>query len=70
MGLGEAVKEAIFLRRFLVELGLQIPGKLKIFNDNQGAQMLARSQVFHSRTKHIDVRHHFIRETFKTGLLL
>jgi len=33
-----------------------------IFNDNQGAGDLTRNPVFHNRTKHVDIRHHFIRE--------
>ena len=33
-----------------------------IFEDNQGAIALAKNPVHHNRTKHIDVRFHFIRE--------
>lgn len=69
MGLTEAAKEAIYLRRFFIEIGLQVPKTIKIFNDNQGAQKLARSQVFHSRTKHIAVKHHFVRGVLKTGVI-
>ncbi|OWZ08694.1 Copia type Polyprotein [Phytophthora megakarya] len=30
--------------------------------DNESARKLAKNPEFHRRTKHIDVRHHFIRE--------
>jgi len=33
-----------------------------IFSDNQACIALARDPVAHSRTKHIDVRYHYIRE--------
>ena len=33
-----------------------------IFEDNQGCIALAKNPVKHERTKHIDIRHHFIRE--------
>jgi len=33
-----------------------------IFSDNQGCIALAKDPVAHSRTKHIDVRYHYIRE--------
>jgi hypothetical protein len=35
---------------------------LKIFYDNQSSLKLARNPLFHSRTKHIEVAHHFVRE--------
>ena len=34
----------------------------KLYEDNQGAICLANNPTGHKRTKHIDVRHHFIRE--------
>lgn len=33
------------------------------------AQKLAHNPVHHSRTKHIDVRHHFVREVIEEGQL-
>uniref|UniRef100_A0A1X7TNA5 Reverse transcriptase Ty1/copia-type domain-containing protein n=1 Tax=Amphimedon queenslandica TaxID=400682 RepID=A0A1X7TNA5_AMPQE len=33
-----------------------------LFEDNQAATCLARNPQFHGRSKHIDIRHHFIRE--------
>jgi len=35
--------------------------------DNQGAIALAKDNKFHSRTKHIDLRYHFIREAVEEG---
>lgn len=35
--------------------------------DNEGAIRLVRNPEFHKRTKHIDVRYHFIRERFQEG---
>jgi len=61
MGLTEAAKEAIFLSTFVQELGVKQLSKITIFNDNQSAGKLAQNPVFHSRSKHISIRHHFIR---------
>ena len=56
-----AVQEAIWLNRLLTELGEM--SKVPILNlDNQGALALAKNPVHHSRTKHIEIRYHFIRE--------
>lgn len=35
--------------------------------DNQSAIHLIKNPVFHQRTKHIDVRYHFIRELQENG---
>ena len=57
-----AAKEALWLRSFVEEVrgGSQSP--ITINCDNQGAIALAKDNKFHSRTKHIDLRFHFIRE--------
>ena len=63
VALGDAVKKLLFLRqvwRFM------IPGKgmlcFPVFEDNQGALQLSENPVSNSNPKHIDVRHHFLRE--------
>ncbi|GKA44372.1 retrotransposon protein, putative, ty1-copia subclass [Tanacetum coccineum] len=61
MALTEAVKESIWLKGLLIELGVNL--KSVIVNcDNQSAIHLSRNAMFHERTKHINVRYHFIRE--------
>ena len=57
-----AVKEAIWLRLFLGEIISPFSLPTPLFCDNNGAIALAKDNtVFHPRTKHIDVRYHFIR---------
>ncbi len=41
-----------------------------LFIDNHGAHLLAKNPVNHSNTKHIDVRHHFIRECVANGSII
>lgn len=67
MAMTEAVKEAIYLQEFLGELGMK--KSTKVFGDNNGALKLAKNPVFHARTKHIDIRHHFIRDALKQNEL-
>jgi hypothetical protein len=40
---------------------------MPIFSDNQSYIVLARDPVAHSRTKHIDVRYHYIQELVSFG---
>lgn len=69
MGLTESTKEPIYLTRFLKEIGFWNQKIVELYNDNQGAQRLAKNPIHHSRTKHIDIRHHFIRDAIQRGMI-
>ena len=62
MASANATKEAIWLRSLLSDLGFPQPTTTVIHADNQGCIALAKNPVAHSRAKHIDIRHHFLRE--------
>ena len=64
MALTEAVKEAIWLRGLLEELGVEL-NTVAVNCDNQGAIHLSWNHAFHERTKHINVRYHFIRDVLE-----
>ena len=78
----QATKEAIWLRRLLIKIDTQKcitpdsrhiskwglePALLQV--DNTGAIDLATNPKHHDRTKHIDIRYHFIREAIERGLV-
>jgi len=65
MALSEAVKEATYLKTTVAKLGFNELTEINIFCDNRGTINLAENPVMHTRTKHIDIRHHFIRQTIK-----
>lgn len=50
----------------MVDLGME-QHKLDVYCGNQSAIYFARYQVHHARTKHIDVRYHFVREVVVEG---
>ena len=60
MALTEAAKEGIWLKGLVGDLGLQQDQAI-VYCDSLSAICLAKDQVHHDRTKHIDVRYHFIR---------
>ncbi|GKE68725.1 retrovirus-related pol polyprotein from transposon TNT 1-94 [Tanacetum coccineum] len=64
MALTEAVKEAIWLRGLLEELGIEL-NTVAVNYDNRGAIQLSQNHVFHERAKHINVHYHFIREVLE-----
>nr|GEZ71011.1 retrovirus-related Pol polyprotein from transposon TNT 1-94 [Tanacetum cinerariifolium] len=60
LALTEAAKEGIWLKGLIEDLGFP-QHQTTVFCDSMGAICLAKDQVYHDRTKHIDVRYHFIR---------
>ena len=57
-----ATKEAIWLQAFLDEICRPLNRPMMINCNNQGVIALAKDNKFHSQTKHIDLRYHFIWE--------
>ena len=68
MALTEATQEAVWLKALLCELGeMKNDDVVKIYEDNQSSIALAKNPEFHKRTKHIDIRYHFVREKVTDG---
>jgi len=70
MAATEAAKQAIWLRTLLSELVSQKPQRVVLFVDNNSAIALMKNLVFHGRSKHIDIKYHFIRECIEFGEIL
>jgi hypothetical protein len=65
--LTNTIKEALWLKFFLTLTKLPTPHPFSILCDNQSTCIIAKSDTVSSRTKHIDVRHHFIRQHITDG---
>ncbi|GMJ13708.1 hypothetical protein HRI_005040000 [Hibiscus trionum] len=63
-----ATCELVWLTALLSSFGVQI-SQTSLFCDNQSSVHLASNQVFHERSKHIEVDCHFIREKVAAGFL-
>lgn len=61
MAISEACREAIYLRKLYSILTGNLP-VINIYNDSQSAQKLLQNQMLHGRSKHIDVRYHFVKD--------
>jgi hypothetical protein len=63
-----ATKQAMWLTTLLNELDLQPnPVPITLLLDNQSCMDLAYNPIHHKRSKHIDVRHHYLRERVEEG---
>jgi hypothetical protein len=61
LALTTAIKEALWLKQLLFELNRK-QEEITMYCDNKSTICLSKNPEFHSRTKHIDIRYHFIKE--------
>ncbi|KAK8583637.1 hypothetical protein V6N12_067900 [Hibiscus sabdariffa] len=65
----EAAKEAVWIKKFVTELGVvpSISDAMELYCDNNGAIAQAKEPISHQRSKHILKRFHLIREIIDRG---
>ena len=61
--------EAIWLQKLLVALFGRKVETIVIHCDNQSCIKLFENPVFHDKSKHIDIRYHFIRDCVQRGVV-
>ncbi|GJU67041.1 retrovirus-related pol polyprotein from transposon TNT 1-94 [Tanacetum coccineum] len=62
----KACQQALWMKQALVDYGIRLDD-IPIMCDNKGAIDLSKNPVQHSRTKHIEIRHHFLRDNVQKG---
>jgi hypothetical protein len=63
-------KYGLWLINLMEELKLSVSRPVTIYVDNTGTIDLSKDSRFHPRTKHIDIKHHFIRERVNDGTFI
>ena len=61
--------QAIWLRRILEEIQFKQQGATSIYCDNSSTIKLSRNPVLYGRSKHIDVKYHFLRDLAKDEVI-
>ena len=61
-----ACKEAFWLKGLFGEFG-RMQDKVKLLCDSQSAIHLAKNPTYHSKTKHIRIKYHFLRQVIDEG---
>ncbi|GJX57230.1 hypothetical protein Tco_0287127 [Tanacetum coccineum] len=63
---GKACQQALWMKQALVDHGISLDD-IPIMYDNKGAIDLSKNPVQYSCTKHIEIRHHFLRDNVQKG---
>lgn len=71
MAMSNASKEVVYLKNLLEEIGFPelVSNPIKLYGDNLSAIQLVKNPVYHSRSKHIDIRVHYIREVYEKNIM-
>ena len=54
--------QSVWLSNIMTQIGFNLDVPIKIYVDNVSTINLAKNPVFHQRSKHIDIRYHFLRD--------
>ncbi|GKC06366.1 hypothetical protein Tco_0997976 [Tanacetum coccineum] len=63
---GKACQQALWMKQALVDYDIKLDD-IPVLCDNKGSIDLSKNRVLHSRTKHIEIRHHFLRDNVQKG---
>ena len=70
MAITNAMQEGNFLRQLYSDMNGCNKEAVLLYVDNQGALALAKNPVHHQRSKHIDIKYHFIRSEMNRASLI
>ena len=68
IALSDAARETIAHLTFFHTISIELPPPV-LYTDNQAAESIAKREPEYQRSKHIDVRYHFVRDHFEKGTL-
>ena len=61
IAVGACCAQILYMKQSLLDYGVVLD-RIPLLCDNESAVKIANNSVQHSRTKHIDIRHHFLRD--------
>ncbi|GKA75529.1 hypothetical protein Tco_0781907 [Tanacetum coccineum] len=63
---GKACQQALWMKQALIDYDIRLDDVLVMY-DNKGAIDLSKNPMQHSRTKHFEIHHHFLRDNVQKG---
>ena len=69
MAISELGRELQAVANLQLATNKPLSGPMQVFEDNKGVISMCISDVYTNRSKHVDLRHHYIRELVENGVL-
>jgi hypothetical protein len=69
VALAHGLKELLWTKQIVEELGIKVKQKIIVYEDNQTCIKIAENPMSQKRTRHMDIRYHFIREFVQDGTI-
>ena len=69
IALAHGLKETLWTYQILLTMGIQIELPMTVFEDNQACIQIADNPISQRRTRHIDIRYHFVRDYIEDGTI-
>lgn len=70
ISIADVSKDLCFIRHFMSGILSDVKMDIIVFNDNQSAhKIIENKEICHKRTKHIDVRFHFVKDLVQKGFM-
>ena len=67
IALADASREGSWIKTMITELGFQQSEQIIIYEDNQGCIAISKHRRADKRTKHIDIKYHYVRDQIERG---
>ena len=67
MAMSDCSRQIVWVHNLLAELGYHLD-RVPLSGDNQGSIHIGQNAVTEARSKHIDIRYHYIREVYDRGI--
>jgi len=62
--------QSVWLSNIMNQIGFNLDVPIKIYVDNVSAINLAKNLVFHQRSKHIDIRYHYLQDQVRKNMII
>ena len=67
--MAKGLRELLWLRNLLIEVGFPPHSAMNLFCDNKAAIDISHNPIQHDRTKHVEVDRHFIKQNLEEKII-